>query len=69
MVRGADSTSPVMLSTDQARRIGVTFAAVTLEELSAQIRAAGLVPVGIRLPAGLKRVAHLVRVATLAGSQ
>lgn len=45
MARGADSAAPVMLSSDQARRIGVTFAAVTLEELSGQIRAAGQVVV------------------------
>ena len=40
---GADSANAVMLSTDQARRIGVTFAAVALEELPGQIRAAGQV--------------------------
>lgn len=45
MVRGADSASPVMLSGDQSRRIGVTFAAVTREELAGHIRAAGQVVV------------------------
>ncbi len=45
MVRGADSASPVMLNADQSRRIGVTFAAVTREELAGNIRAAGQVVV------------------------
>ncbi len=45
MARGADSASPVMLSTDQSRRIGVTFAAVTREALAGNIRAAGQVVV------------------------